>query len=78
MFILLQKKYVNNTILVLKYFTKLEYSYVINNWSFIISIHAQAQTKAQAWKVVYYFWSWCLSVRTKQNKLMKELNHFSS
>ena len=38
----------------------------------VLFIHAQAQTKAQAWKVVHYFWWWCpsvhTSVRTKQNK----------
>ena len=27
-------------------------------------IHAQAPTKAQAWKVIHYFCWWCLSVRT--------------
>ena len=31
-------------------------------------IHAQAQTKAQAWKVVHYFWSWCSSVRPYKTK----------
>ena len=30
----------------------------------LILIHVQAQTKAQAWKVVHYFWWWCPSVRT--------------
>ena len=48
-------------------------------------IHAQSQTKSQAWKVVHYLWWWCPSVhtyvrtyKTKQNKPMKELNHFFS
>ena len=37
-------------------------------------IHAQAQTKAPAWKVVHYFWWWCPYVRTyKQNTPIKEL-----
>ena len=38
-----------------------------SNWrnSLLLLIHAQAQTKAQAWKVVHYFWWWCPYVRTK-------------
>ena len=26
-------------------------------------IHVHAPTKAQAWKVVHYFWWWCSSIR---------------
>ena len=45
----------------------------------VLLIHSQAQTKAQAWKVVHYFWWWCPYVQNKtKNKPIKELNHFSS
>ena len=30
----------------------------------VLLILAQAQTKAQAWKMVHYFWWWCPSVHT--------------
>ena len=48
-----------------------------------ILIHAQAQSKAQAWKVVHYFWWWCPSVHTygrtyKTKQTDQRLNHFSS
>ena len=39
-----------------------QYSVVMIEPTFLI--HAQAPTKAQAWKVVHYFWWWCPSVRT--------------
>ena len=40
---------------------------------YVILIHAQAQTKAQGWKVVHYFWWWCTytyvcNVRTYKTK----------